>query len=89
MDFTKEELIARFTWIDYSVFVAVLAISAGIGLFFGCIKKIRDSQEFLMAGRSMSTFPVAMSLIARRVHENSTLKVGVLIDFSKGLLSKF
>lgn len=60
-----DELVSRFGWPDYLVFALMLALSAGIGVFFGFFdKKKQDTQEFLMAGKSMTTFPVAMSLIA-------------------------
>lgn len=59
------ELADRFTWADYLVFSCMLAVSAVIGIFYGCFGKKQDTNEFLMAGKSMTTFPVAMSLIAR------------------------
>ncbi|CAL4080275.1 unnamed protein product [Meganyctiphanes norvegica] len=59
-----EELQALFTWADYLVFILMLLLSAAIGVFFGFFSKKQDTQEFLMAGKSMGTFPVAMSLIA-------------------------
>ncbi|KAK3884534.1 hypothetical protein Pcinc_011207 [Petrolisthes cinctipes] len=42
----------------------MLLVSAVIGIFYGCFGKKQDTKEFLMAGKSMTTFPVAMSLIA-------------------------
>ncbi|KAB7501272.1 Sodium-coupled monocarboxylate transporter 1 [Armadillidium nasatum] len=58
-------LISRFTYIDYGVFALMLLLSAAIGIFYGCFgNKMNDTKEFLMAGKSMTTFPVAMSLIA-------------------------
>ena len=63
---TTEELIRRFGWPDYLVFAAMLAISAIIGIYYACTGSRQNStSEFLMAGRNMNTFPVAMSLIAR------------------------
>ncbi|CAL4090032.1 unnamed protein product [Meganyctiphanes norvegica] len=59
-----EDIKALFTWVDYLVFVIMLLMSAAIGIFFGCFGKKQDASEFLMAGKSMGTFPVAMSLIA-------------------------
>ncbi|XP_045030203.1 sodium-coupled monocarboxylate transporter 1 isoform X2 [Daphnia magna] len=60
-----EKLISRFGWPDYLVFVAMLSVSAIIGIYYACAGgKQSTTSEFLMAGRSMSTFPVAMSLIA-------------------------
>ncbi|KAK7084762.1 hypothetical protein SK128_014013, partial [Halocaridina rubra] len=65
MAINVDDLVARFSWVDYLVFALMLAVSAGIGIFFGFFdKKRQDTQEFLMAGKSMTTFPVAMSLIA-------------------------
>ncbi|KAG7158323.1 sodium-coupled monocarboxylate transporter 2-like [Homarus americanus] len=59
-----DELVDRFTWIDYMVFNCMLLVSAVIGIFYGCFSKKQDTKEFLMAGKSMTAFPVAMSLIA-------------------------
>nr|CAH0110367.1 unnamed protein product [Daphnia galeata] len=54
-----------FSWADYLVFVAMLVISAIIGIYYACCgAKQNTTSEFLMAGRNMGTFPVAMSLIA-------------------------
>jgi len=65
-DLLREDLSSRFQWPEYVVFGAMLGISAGIGIFYGCVGgKQKTTSEFLMAGRSMSTFPMAMSLIAR------------------------
>ncbi len=50
---------------DYVVFAAVLAVSAGIGIYYGCTGgRQRTTQEFLMADRQMSVLPVTMSLLA-------------------------
>lgn len=66
MNLNTQDLVDRFTWVDYTVFGLMLAVSAAIGIFYGmCSKKKQDTKEFLMAGKSMTTFPVAMSLIAR------------------------
>jgi solute carrier family 5 (sodium-coupled monocarboxylate transporter), member 8/12 len=59
----------KFGWQDYLIFVLMLAICALIGIYFGFIEKkskaIGDEADYLVGGRSMKTFPVAMSLIAR------------------------
>ncbi|KFP81849.1 Sodium-coupled monocarboxylate transporter 1, partial [Acanthisitta chloris] len=55
----------RFTVWDYVVFAAMLLISAVIGVYYafrGGAQK--SSKDFLMAGRSMSALPVALSLTA-------------------------
>jgi len=55
----------RFSAWDYVVFAIVLAIASAIGLFYGCTgNKQSSTAEFLMAGRSMSILPVALSLLA-------------------------
>ena len=54
-----------FTAWDYVIFAVVLAIAAAIGLYYGCTgNKQNSTSEFLMAGRSMSVMPVALSLLA-------------------------
>ena len=54
-----------FGWPDYLVFGSMLAVSAAIGVYYACVGgKQKSTAEFLMAGRNMGTFPVAMSLIA-------------------------
>ncbi|CAG7836014.1 unnamed protein product [Allacma fusca] len=60
-----DDLSSQFKWPEYVVFVLMLLVSAGIGVFYGCFGgKQKTTSEFLMASRSMSTFPMAMSLIA-------------------------
>lgn len=59
----------KFGWLDYSVFVMMLATCACIGIYFGFFEKkskqVADEADYLVGGRNMKTFPVAMSLIAR------------------------
>jgi len=55
----------RFSAPDYVVFAIILAIASIIGLYYGCTgNKQSSTNEFLMAGRSMSVLPVALSLLA-------------------------
>jgi len=55
----------RFSAPDYVVFAIILAIASVIGLYYGCTgNKQSSTNEFLMAGRSMSVLPVALSLLA-------------------------
>ncbi|XP_054844994.1 sodium-coupled monocarboxylate transporter 1 [Eublepharis macularius] len=52
------------TW-DYVVFVAMLVISAVIGIYYAFAGGgQKTSKEFLMGGRSMNAVPVALSLTA-------------------------
>ncbi|NXU10741.1 SC5A8 protein, partial [Pardalotus punctatus] len=56
---------ARFTAWDYVVFAAMLLISAIIGIYYAFVGGgQKTSKDFLMAGRSMSALPVALSLTA-------------------------
>lgn len=57
----------RFTPYDYVFFIAMLFLCILIGLYFGFVKKRESSAEidYLMGGRTMSVFPISLSLIAR------------------------
>ncbi|NXO72492.1 SC5A8 protein, partial [Phainopepla nitens] len=56
---------ALFTVWDYVVFAAMLLISAVIGIYYAFVGGgQKTSKDFLMAGRSMSALPVALSLTA-------------------------
>ncbi|KAK9305561.1 hypothetical protein QLX08_003357 [Tetragonisca angustula] len=58
-------LLHYFSWVDYTVLAAMLIISCLIGTFYGFFsKKQETSQDFLLGGSSMGTFPMAMSLAA-------------------------
>ena len=61
--FTKDELISKFTWPNYAVFVLMLLVSAAIGVYFWR-KGQNSTAEFLMASRSMGTLPMTFSLVA-------------------------
>ncbi|XP_045779079.1 sodium-coupled monocarboxylate transporter 1-like [Maniola jurtina] len=54
----------HFSLIDYSVFVVMLAVCGGIGIYFGFVKKQNSAQEYLMGGRNMKLVPVCFSLVA-------------------------
>ena len=60
---TKEELREKFGILNYVIFVAMLLISAGIGVFYWW-KGQKNTEEFLLASRSMGTIPMTMSLVA-------------------------
>lgn len=66
----------HFGIVDYLVFVLMLVICAVIGFYFGFIEKknkkrnveVRRGSEaldYLVGGRKMKVFPVALSLVAR------------------------
>lgn len=67
----------RFGFADYMMFVIMLVMCSLIGIFFGYkdhqkaknnkLKERRGSaaKDYLMGGKDMKVFPVAMSLVAR------------------------
>lgn len=58
-------LLHYFSWVDYTVLAIMLLVSCLIGTFYGFFTKQQEtSQDFLLGGSSMSTFPTAMSLAA-------------------------
>ncbi|XP_048489176.1 sodium-coupled monocarboxylate transporter 1 isoform X2 [Plutella xylostella] len=69
MDESKEvgsmiSMMQKFGWVDYVVFVLMLAISAVVGVYWGFMKKQTTQQDYLLGGRNMQVVPVAMSLVA-------------------------
>ena len=65
---------STFTGWDYFVFAIVLVISAAIGLYYACSGgKQKTTAEFLLADKSMSAIPVAMSLFASYFSTNTLL----------------
>jgi len=61
---------------DYIVFAFMLSISAGIGVYFGFFDKSADTtEEYLMGGKRMKTFPIAISLVASQLSAFSIMSV--------------
>ncbi|KAJ9575571.1 hypothetical protein L9F63_007579 [Diploptera punctata] len=57
-----------FGWLDCVLFGLMLALSTLIGVYFGlCGKKEDTPKEYLLGGKSMSTLPVAVSLVASTI----------------------
>lgn len=54
---------------DYVVFGTLCTLSCAGGIWYSAVgsrtKAVRDLKDYLLGGKSMATFPVAMSLIAR------------------------
>jgi len=81
------QALQHFGIVDYLVFIAMLAVCAVIGFYFGFIEKKQKKQklakkdgggaagveerrgsealDYLVGGRQMKVFPVALSLVAR------------------------
>lgn len=77
MSLTMDEVLDekhQFSWIDYIVFGVMLVISCIIGIYFGFIERkdkrgVNDRRgsealEYLVGGRNLKVFPVALSLVA-------------------------
>ena len=53
----------QFEWYDYLIFCLALAVSLGIGVYYGLAgDKQRTTKEYLMGNRNLGTIPVAMSM---------------------------
>lgn len=97
MEMNKSELIdavaavsvSEFSIVDYSVFGALLAVSMGIGLYFGCFsKQEQTTEEYLQGGHKMQPLPIAISLVARFGRANnivldSRFKSRIELNFSQ------
>lgn len=55
-----------FHWLDYTLFVLTLAVSLSIGVYYAIQIRRRkidaSTEEFLVAGRKLGYFPVALSM---------------------------
>uniref|UniRef100_A0A1B0CNT7 Sodium-dependent multivitamin transporter n=1 Tax=Lutzomyia longipalpis TaxID=7200 RepID=A0A1B0CNT7_LUTLO len=87
---------ASFTAWDYVVFIVMLLISAGIGVYYRFTGgKQKTTNEYLLADRSMSVWPVSFSLMASFMSAITILGVSmenyqfgtlfVIINISYGL----
>jgi len=67
--FSQTENLDRFMfrWLDYALFSLLLLVSVLIGVYFGFFSKQDNTMEYLLGGKRMGCFPVAMSIIARSV----------------------
>lgn len=67
--FNQTEILDRFVfgWLDYALFGLLLLVSVLIGVYFGFFSKQDSTTEYLLGGKRMGCFPVAMSIIARSV----------------------
>ncbi|KAF5270010.1 hypothetical protein FQR65_LT05809 [Abscondita terminalis] len=54
-----------FAWYDYFLLIVMVAVSVGIGVYFGFFGKKQDTKkEYLLGGKNMQVFPIAVSLLA-------------------------
>ena len=62
-----------FQWYDWLIFAVTLAISMSIGIYYALTGgKQKTTREYLLANRSMGTFPVALSIYVS--HISGTVK---------------
>ncbi|XP_065209324.1 sodium-coupled monocarboxylate transporter 2-like [Planococcus citri] len=59
---------SKFNWIEYTTFGSLLGLSALVGIYYGCIKGNQNTvNEYMLGGKHMNVFPIAMSLIASHI----------------------
>lgn len=80
---TVEEILGslrNFGWSDYAVFLTILVICAGIGIYFSLQNDHADGGDvlnFLLGGRNLQMFPV-LSIIASVV-SGTAIQLSILI----------
>ncbi|XP_055929194.1 sodium-coupled monocarboxylate transporter 2-like isoform X1 [Argiope bruennichi] len=73
---SEKEMNKRFDTADYAVCVAMLSVSAGIGVFYAITgSKHNTTKEFLFGGKNMKIIPVALSVLATFVSAITLLGV--------------
>ena len=63
----------KFGVTDYVIFCLMLLVSLGVGLYSSFKKDNSTTDEFLVGGRSMSIYPVALSLVGGAISAVSIL----------------
>nr|XP_022915696.1 sodium-coupled monocarboxylate transporter 2-like [Onthophagus taurus] len=53
-----------FSWVDYSLLILMLILSAVIGVYYGFFKSQSSAKEYLLGGKKMAVWPIALSLIS-------------------------
>ncbi|XP_055542485.1 sodium-coupled monocarboxylate transporter 2-like [Wyeomyia smithii] len=66
----------QFSTEDYTMLVTMLGVSAAIGIYFGFFQgKNQTTEDFLLGGRQMKPFPIAVSLIASQMSAVSIMSI--------------
>ncbi|KAF2898113.1 hypothetical protein ILUMI_08055 [Ignelater luminosus] len=69
-------VLLSFSWIDYTLFTLMFGLSAIIGIYYGCTgNKQATTKDYLHGGKTMKTFPIAMSLMASNLSGISLLGI--------------
>ena len=58
---------------------AFLAISLGVGVYYGVIKKQRTTEEYLLGNRHMQLLPVALSMLV--TYQSAISVIGIPAEF--------
>ena len=61
----EEQPILRFNWPDYLIFALTLVSSLLIGVYHAWKGAGKSTTNYLLGGKTMSIFPIAMSLASR------------------------
>ncbi|KAK9708917.1 Sodium:solute symporter family [Popillia japonica] len=56
--------VVTFSWLDYFLFVSMLASGALVGIYYGFIRKQNTAQEYLLGGKQMNVWTISMSLVS-------------------------
>ena len=64
---------------DYIVMGLFLAVSLGIGVYYGVIKKQRTTEEYLLGNRQMQLLPVALSMLV--TYQSAISVIGIPAEF--------
>lgn len=54
-----------FGWVDYLIFALTLTISLVIGIYYAWKGVGNSTTDYLLGGKTMGIFPIAMSFAAR------------------------
>lgn len=54
--------LGQFTWLDYGIFIVYLVLAVSVGLLF--VKEQRTIKDYFLAGRSMNSILVGISVLA-------------------------
>lgn len=62
----SQRLAMHFSTLDYVLFVGMLLLSTLIGIYYGFLAKTKQNtvKEYLLGGKTMHVFPIALSLVA-------------------------
>lgn len=67
MDVSNSTTVRVFGWVDYLIFALVVLISSLIGVYHAWRGAGNSTSNYLLGGKSIGIFPIAMSLAARLV----------------------